>query len=208
MARPHSLKQVAAALIAILAVFSFAAAVFPVSASAKNQSNAKLDAVAADVARRPLTVWCETSWTDWLSMVAAKNLNSGEATGEDVNGFTAMDEQVVYVSPRQCETLTAAIEFGHEQLGSYYLASAMLTLVHEAVHQRGIADEGITDCTALSLLPRVATRFFGYHATDRVTVRVHGQLVRRTVANPAFADLLDFARAWHRSKPAAYQGRC
>ncbi|MEP6978788.1 MAG: hypothetical protein ABI948_12120, partial [Thermoleophilia bacterium] len=64
-----------AALIAILAVVSFAAAVFPVSASANNQSNVKLDAVAAHVARHPVSVWCETSWTDWLSMVAAENLN-------------------------------------------------------------------------------------------------------------------------------------
>jgi hypothetical protein len=207
MARPHPLGYATLAIVATLCAFLLAAAIAPAPAFAANRSSARLDAVAADVAGHPVTVWCETSWASWLTTVAAEDPGSGVAA-EDVNGFTTMDRPVVYVSPRQCETLSAATEFGHQRVGSYYLASAMLTLVHEAVHQRGVTDEGVTDCTALSLLPRVATRFFGYHATARVTVRSHGRLVQRTVTDPALTDLLAFAKGWHRSKPAAYQGRC
>jgi hypothetical protein len=208
MTRPRPRARLSALIAATLAACAFSAAVSPAPASAQNQPNAKLDAVAADVAGHRSTVWCETSWPDWLATVAREDPSSGEIAAEGVNGFTVIEKPVVYVSPRQCETLSAAIEFGHRQVGSYYLASAMLTLVHEAVHQRGVLDEGVADCTALALLPRVATRFFGYNATSRVVVRVHGRLVRRTVADSALADLLRFASAWHRSKPAAYQGRC
>ena len=35
--------------------------------------------------------------------------------------------------------------------GLYWLAGAALTLVHESIHQYGVSDEAVTECTALKV---------------------------------------------------------
>ena len=115
-----------------------------------------------------------------------------------------------------------------QSVGTYYAASAIVTLAHEAVHQRGIADEGLTDCTALPLVAGLAVKYFGITETvterylvpktikrtvtvakkkKTVTVRTTVQATR-TVPNPWFQQLKVDTVSWHKAKPAEYQGNC
>jgi hypothetical protein len=176
-----------------------------------------LDAIAGEVAGHPVPVYCEDSWAEWFAFSA----------GDGTAGFTRPGYSPwVYVSPRQCETLWALAN--HENVGTYYASSAILTLAHEATHQRGgtyavvgdPATEGRTDCAALPLVPTIATRWLGVPATiietyiAKVRRRVSKRWVlvavarERTVPNPYLTALAADALRWHRSKPANYQGGC
>lgn len=128
------------------------------AAIAGNSPHPTLDAVATAVAGKPVTVHCENSWYDWIVFFADQGIDGG-----GINGFTSMSRPVVFVSPRQCETLHALIN--REVVGTYYAASALLTLIHESVHQRGIRDEGLADCTALPLVPQFAASHFSVAPT-------------------------------------------
>lgn len=205
-------------LVIILAALALAA-----PAAAVNLPDPRLDQVATAVAGHPVTAWCETDDIAWNDMFAAYG-----DRGELVQGFTFIGTPVIYLSPKVCLTLRAAIYYGYREAGLYWFSGALLTLVHESVHQRGIPDEGVTDCTALSLLPSVATLFWGFHAkrTVRVAVptwkvvkrKVRGVWVRvpvrtvkvvtRKVADPDLPRLVAWATAWHEAKPAEYQGTC
>jgi hypothetical protein len=213
--------SVAVRLFALLAALVSVALAVPAAARAANWPDARLDQVAASVAGHPVDVWCEDSWADWI--------HAGDALAEDwtfVGGFTDPSVTTVYVSPRQCETLHALLD--GEVVGTYYAASALLTLAHESVHQRGVTNEGEAECTALPLLEDIAVNHFGVPRTvsepyqakvvktvvrrvngERVAVRVTITVVRyRTVPNPWLARLTMDALRWHRSKPAEYQGNC
>jgi hypothetical protein len=189
------------------------------TASAENWKDNRLDTVASQIAGKPLAVHCESSWYEWI--------NAGEEQAEDwsvLAGFTFISEPVVYISPDLCETLHALLELGPRGVGVYHVAAAVQTLVHEAVHQRGVSNEGETDCTALSLVDDVAVRTFGYRRTERVpyTVttttrrKVGGrwvtsriQAVRyRQQPSQTLKDFHAMAVAWHKAAPPEYQGTC
>ena len=190
-------------------------------ASAGNWSHPTLDAVASEVAGKPVSVWCETHWSEWIHL--------GDDFGEDwsfLDGFTVLSQPIIFISPSHCLTLHAILD--REDVGSFLAASSLLTLAHEAVHQRGIQNEGETDCTALPLVPGLATRHLGIPATisesrtssrwkrvtrvvqgKRVTVRVRVTTVTyATVPNPYLARLADAALRYHRAAPPEYQGNC
>lgn len=155
-----------------LAVIGAALLIAP-AAHADNSPHPVLDAVATAVAGKPVTVYCENSWYDWIMFFADQGID-----GSGINGFTSLSRPVVYVSPRQCETLHALIN--REDVGTYYAATALLTLVHEAVHQRGVADEGMADCTALPLVPQLAASHFTIPATvaaQRIVTTQEQQIV-------------------------------
>lgn len=201
----------------LIVLFAAVAVLAPSVARAGDWHHSLLDAVASDVAGHPSYVYCEDSWPEWYYFGFSQN----------VGGVTAPGRTLwVFVNPRQCETLQALAN--HEDVGSYYAASALLTLVHEAVHQRGgvyanpadPAVEGLTDCTAIPLIPSIVSRFFGIPATISqsysvtLSKRVKGKLVRwveirfRQVPNPWMSMLVRDVLRWHRIKPAQYQGNC
>jgi hypothetical protein len=204
-----------------IAIAVIAAGVHAGVATASNQSNAVFDQIATEVAGKPVAVHCEDDWYPWIKYFEEDGLN-----GTGVNGFTFSEAPVVFVSPRQCETLWAL--HTRQSVGTYYAASAIFTLAHEAVHQRGIADEGLTDCTAMPLVAGIAVKYFGI--TETITERyLVPRTIRRTVTvarkkktitvrttvpatrvipNPWFEQLKSDTLEWHEAKPAEYQGTC
>ena len=205
--------------VAVAAAASLALTV--ATATAVPRTNAPLptlDAVASAVAGKPVSVWCETRWADWIHV--------GDSIQDDwsfVNGFTVPSDPTIYLNPAICETLHAVL--GREDVGLYHASLAIHVLVHEGVHQRGSSDEGVTDCTALSLFKDVAIRWFGFTATEdeaytttarrRVKVApgrfatVRQTVVRhRQVPSRRLARAYDYAVRWHRSAPREYQGTC
>lgn len=184
------------------------------ASAAPAPDNATLDAAASWVAGHPVTVSCELDWPTFLSEAQAHGL-----TG--VGGFTTYLQDgstVVYVAPDVCEQLLALD--ARKDVGTFFAADALLTLAHESVHQRGVADEGVADCTALSLVKDMAIRFFGIPATTTMSAvkqvwkRLNGRRVHvptmytRTIANPFVARLQTDAELWHQAKPQPYQGGC
>ncbi|MDE2098614.1 MAG: hypothetical protein KGL39_15275 [Patescibacteria group bacterium] len=181
------------------------------AAQASNSPDLTLDTAASYVAGHAVTVWCETDWAAWLSMEQQNGVS-------EAGGFTHIGTPVVYVAPDVCEELHALID--RRDVGSFFAADAVLTLAHEAVHQRGVADEGAADCAALSLVKDVATTFFGIPKTvpqryiELATRRVAGKRVRvptlktRQIINPYLVQLQQDAQLWHDAKPAAYRGSC
>lgn len=198
------------------------ALVWASASTAANRPHPLLNQISSEVAGKPITVWCETSELDW----GAYELRVGAA----LYGFTFLNQPVTYLSPATCNTLHFALTYGYKEVGIIYLANAVTTLVHEAVHQRGITDERVTECTALPLVMPTMEKYFGLTRTipelqNRVvtftrtvrrkvrgrwvTVRVKTQkVVTETVQmdNPAYARTLAWVTAWHNSLPAQYQG--
>jgi hypothetical protein len=161
-------------LTAVLAVCALA---FTASATAGNWQDGKLDQIASSVAQRPVSVWCESSESDWI--------HTGDHFGQNWDslfGFTSLTTPVVYVNPRECATLHALV--GGEDVGSYWGSIAMLTLIHEATHQRlSSGDEALVECSALKLLPTVAQAGFSVPTTV-----AQKYVASRTVASRARQD--------------------
>lgn len=204
----------ALALISAVVVLALSCAGTAVSA---NNPNPRLDAAASFVAGHPVTVWCETSWASWLQMTGGVS---------DASGFTNPSQSsVVYVDPQVCLTFEMILAGSNvEDVGGSYTSQALLTLAHEAEHQKGLTDEGQTDCAALPLVPTLATQFFGVPKTITQTVTAYrtisvrvGKAKRRiresytktvSAPNPYVTQLATDAEGWHKLKPPAYQGSC
>lgn len=208
-----------AVLIAALAALTLAGTA--AASTAGNWQDSRLDAAASSIAGHPVNVWCEMSWGDWI--------HAGDYAGQDfgvVLGFTYLDSPTIYISPAQCDTLHALLN--NEFVGSYHASLALLTLAHESVHQRGIADESVTECTALPLVPGLAEDYFGFPATiqqtkivsytktvvrrikgQRVVIKIRAQkAVKVTVPDPWLKWIADDAQRWHNSLPAQYRVGC
>jgi hypothetical protein len=194
-------------LVAVIAALALAS-----PAAASNWPDGRLDQIASDVAAKPVSVWCESSESDWI--------HTGDYYNEDWDslfGFTVLSQPRVYINPRECLTLHA-FEQGAD-VGSFYASIAMLTLTHESLHQRlNSGNEALVECNALKLLPDVAVRDFHVPATvaqsylASVKKRVGGKLVNyrvlrvRQVPNPYLNALLSNARGWDSTLPDSYHG--
>lgn len=180
------------------------------AAAAANYPSPVLDAAASAVAGKPVTVWCEMDPSAWATMIPAGV--------SEVDGFTHVGgEPVLYLSPQVCMELHAILD--RDNVGTFFAAQGIEALAHEAVHQRGITDEGETDCAALTQVVTVAERL-GITATVRKSFigyakrLIAGRHVRvpvlksRTLPNPFLTGLQVDARRWHEARPPAYQGSC
>jgi hypothetical protein len=131
-------------------------------AVAANRPDPRLDAAASWVAGRAITVRCETDQAVW----------DGEAGGPAAPGYTRSGYyeggQLVNIGPWACLRLHSALD-KHGSVLLPELAQAMHTLAHEAIHARGLQDEGETDCVSLELVDEVATGWFGFSRTEIVT---------------------------------------
>jgi hypothetical protein len=193
-------------------------------ARAGNQPHPTLDAVASEVAGRPVTVRCENSEGEWTATVAAI-AGSPPRAGGYVHG---VDSTVVYLAPSECLPLHHALSADYKRAGIYPLTSSLLTLAHEAVHLRGITDEGVAECTALPLVPELAVKYFGVprsvtQTSKRIVQkwvyrRVKGKRTRVRVSvavktsvqipNPDLGVIEETALELHRGRSAEYQGNC
>jgi hypothetical protein len=189
-----------------LAMLSTLAAVLAGTASASNAPDARLDQIATTVAGHPVSVWCETSWQDWV------DVERQLPDSPDLYGFTSPSRSnVIFVQPTVCETLHVLLDNSYYDTGDYWTAIALHTLVHESLHQRGISDEGATDCAALSIDPSVDSAFVSKTYTYTRWVRVRNRVVKRkiTAANPDFTRVIAWQHWFHNNAfPPQYRGGC
>jgi hypothetical protein len=204
-------------VIVSLAVISAAMAA---KANAANWQDSRLDSVASIVAGHSVSVYCEDSRAEWVDIERAMG-NSGD----DLGGFTWLpgaadpfgNYNTVYIQPESCDALHVfgynwGTNGGAMDAGMYWFAQAVAILTHESVHQRGIADEGLTECTSYHLLPQVYVNQFNIKRTVSVktVAKVRGKFrtVYKRVANPILARLLVWNKAIHNTMPAEYRTYC
>ena len=190
------------------------------AANAANSPHPTLDAVATEVAGKPVSVHCETNEAQWRYW----------ENGSILHGFAYPSRPIVDIAPRHCNTLRFALTYGYREVGITWLSDAVATVVHEAVHQRGIRDECQTEKIAMSLTMSVAERHFGLTQTEPETrhyTKTLTKVLRRKIAgrwrlvrvptqvavsesvqapNPDYARFQQWMMAWHSTLPAEYQG--
>jgi hypothetical protein len=111
-----------------------------------------LEPAASYVARKPVAVQCASSVASWTEWVASNG-------GSSANGSAQPGDTVMYLSPQVCSYLRGWQRGRPVALVS--LGPSLLVLTHEAVHLRGLSDEGTVDCDATHEMVAVAQRFFG-----------------------------------------------
>lgn len=187
------------------------------AATAADWHSGRLDAVASWVAGHSVSVYCEDSRAEWVDVERWMGLD-----GDALAGFTWLPGQAdpfgnwntVYIQPSACEALQVYAGQGWgttraaNDAGLRPLAKAGSTLVHEAVHQRGIGDEGQTECTAFQLMPRLWTSQFGVKPYIWAWVKVRKRMVHRLVPSPTYTRLMSWTKAAHAALPAAYRSVC
>lgn len=200
----------------MLVLAAAAALAITAGAGAQNIPHPTLDAIASSVAGKPLSVWCENNDADWDHRIAA----AYGQPGYTVLGFTRPGvEPVAYLAPQICTSLQIALRDGPHAAGLAPLALALLTLLHESVHQRGILDESVTDCTALALVGTYAISVRVFPTVPMLQQgfrwqRIRGKRVRVPTVelvdapNPDVGLFVAWAAFWHSLKPSNYQGAC
>jgi hypothetical protein len=193
---------------AVVLLLILYAVLFPQGAHAANQPHWKLDAAVTAVAGKPVAAFCEVDSEHWADRIRT---NFGPAQSPSLLlGYTLLSNPIVYLSPRVCIALKQALERGITLAGAYPVSLALNTLAHEAVHQRGVINEAVTECLANRYVRTLAVAHFGVpvKVTVKRIVRVSGRLVTRTVmvANPLLTRLTELAKYWTSTKPAQYRG--
>jgi hypothetical protein len=187
------------------------------AATAADWHLARLDAVASSVAGHPVSVYCEGSRAEWVDVERHMGFD-----GDSLAGFTfnpGVDDpfgnlNMVYIEPSACEALHVYSAMGWGAIGAANdaglrpLGTAGLTLVHEAVHQRGVSDEGQTECAAYRMMPTLWTSQFGVKPKIWTWARVGRRMVHRFVANPTYTRLMAWTKADHNSLPSQYRTVC
>lgn len=144
------------------AAAALGAAVLAVGASAAGQRLAGaegfyrarvLEPAAGYVAGKPVEVWCAAATSGWRAFVTAK-LGAGTLA----NGWTVAGTSSIYLSADVCPPLRGALRGEPQYVPA--LAATIEAITHEAIHDRGELDEGVTDCDAMHEMPGVAVRFF------------------------------------------------
>ena len=150
------------------------------------RESARLTPIASGVTGRPVTVWCARTPAIWRDTVVPLYPGQRWAT---LNGYAMVNEPATYLAPWVCQTLEGWLR-GKSAPTPEVLGRRLLTLVHEAIHLRGILDEGVTDCTALSLVPGVA----------RASFRIRSAKVLHAVVRAAQDE--------HNESPVKFRGSC
>jgi hypothetical protein len=143
----------------------------------------RITAIASQVAGRPVDIYCEVR-EDW-------EVDPVQAVAPDAWGYTRFDPATglplyAALEPRTCGYLLLLIQDPNErsglrgQEGYYGEARALLSLLHEANHLRGLRSESAAECRALSAV-RTHARALGADARHvaklvRLARRVHGLL--------------------------------
>jgi hypothetical protein len=162
--------------------FAVAILALPVAWVIERQDRAalqsRLSAVATEIAERPVGVRCP-GW--WGRLLSPADTNAG-AVQVDADGRVADHTELRKVT---CAELEAVLEGGREEQLACAARStscgddvqrtawAVNTLAHEAIHLRGILDEGITECYAVQHVALAAQRLGATPAQARNLALLH-----------------------------------
>jgi hypothetical protein len=146
----------AGSLAAMSLLVGFATAQPPAELRGGDQSRVEpqFGQIATSLAGKRVEARCWSS-ADWGPALRAARLNTGEHT----LGFAGIGGNRVNLAPDVCSAL---VDLANEHVrptdesNRLLLASAVVTLTHEAQHSTGIAQEAVAECNAIQLAHRTA----------------------------------------------------
>ena len=130
-------------------------------------------------------VYCARSDAAWAQFIEA---TFHDEVPDQVAAVTLIRDRAAFMTHEVCRPLELWVR--GRRVDRYVFAVAAYIFTHEAMHQRGIADEGIADCRAVRLFPRVLCNRFG----------VRNATARR--------ELVSYVRRQRPYLPAEYQSAC
>lgn len=165
----------------------------------------RINAIVTQAAGKLASATCFFDAEAWDAQVQGATFN--QRRGSTVGGYAYPGTTVAYLGPQACYALYDVFTGGVVKAGLNPTAYGLLTVLHEAVHLRGVINEGETDCTALGLFKSYLDDL-GVPATVSKAVNVKGRYVLRRVANPHIKLLGIYAQAVHDRRPLEYRGNC
>lgn len=111
-------------------------------------------------------VYCARTAIDWSEFVASQG-HSGR-----IEGLTDSAQKLTYLPPASCRTLENHLR--GRKVGWFALGFAAQTLVHEAMHLRGIRDEFQAECQALREVPKWLRTRFGITRAQPLRLAMRG----------------------------------
>ncbi|HEY6605296.1 MAG TPA: hypothetical protein VIZ44_03045 [Gaiellaceae bacterium] len=218
---------------------SAAALVFAVTAQASSKQlwySARVDQIAGNIAGKSVQVLGEDDWNEWASFLPGEDPRAVLGFTYPLAGSSSVLYHKIFINPDLWPMLSNAAVSGAERSGSsrYMTAVAIMSLTHEAYHQRLISlDESRVNACALKAFPEVLSREFGVQPTVttsnsvpsqvriRYRVRYHHRWVYRyrwktvwrsvtsTAPNSVFNEYVADAQDFYSHQPPPYNaGTC
>jgi hypothetical protein len=161
---------------------SAAALVFAVTAQASSKQlwySARVDQIAGNIAGKSVQVLGEDDWNEWASFLPGEDPRAVLGFTYPLAGSSSVLYHKIFINPDLWPMLSNAAVSGAERSGSsrYMTAVAIMSLTHEAYHQRLISlDESRVNACALKAFPEVLSREFGVQPTVTTSNRVPSQV--------------------------------
>ena len=95
---------------------------------------------------------------DWAQLMREESTFTGGQLGLGTLGFAGINGSRVNLAPQVCAQLVELAYGGARRVNRYALATAVVTLSHEAQHSKGIAREAEAECYAIQVAQRVASQ--------------------------------------------------
>jgi hypothetical protein len=213
--------------------------VFAVTAQASSKQlwySARVDQIAGNIAGKSVQVLGEDDWNEWASFLPGEDPRAVLGFTYPLAGSSSVLYHKIFINPDLWPMLSNAAVSGAERSGSsrYMTAVAIMSLTHEAYHQRLISlDESRVNACALKAFPEVLSREFGVQPTVttsnsvpsqvriRYRVRYHHRWVYRyrwktvwrsvtsTAPNSVFNEYVADAQDFYSHQPPPYNaGTC
>jgi len=161
---------------------SAAALVFAVTAQASSKQlwySARVDQIAGNIAGKSVQVLGEDDWNEWASFLPGEDPRAVLGFTYPLAGSSSVLYHKIFINPDLWPMLSNAAVSGAERSGSsrYMTAVAIMSLTHEAYHQRLISlDESRVNACALKAFPEVLSREFGVQPTVTTSNSVPSQV--------------------------------
>jgi hypothetical protein len=222
-----------------LVIATAAALAFAVNAQASSKqlsSSQRVDEIGSNIAGTSVQVLGEDDWNEWASFLPGVDSRVVLGVTYPFAPSSSVLFHKIFINPDLWPMLSKAAAGRAESSGeSRYLAAvAILSLTHEAYHQRlASLDESRVNACALKAFPDVLDREFGVHPTVSTTksvpsrvrvryrVRVNKRWVYRyrwktvsrtvtsTAPNSVFREYVRDARDFYTQQPPPYNaGTC
>jgi hypothetical protein len=95
---------------------------------------------------------------DWGQLMREESTFTGGQLGAGTLGFAGINGNRLNLAPEVCAGLVDLAYHGARRVDDYALATAVVTLSHEAQHSKGIAREAEAECYAIQVAQRTATQ--------------------------------------------------
>ena len=146
----------------------------PVIAGVSRVSRVELrfGGIASALAGKDVEARC-WSRRDWAHLMREESTYTGGQLGPGTLGFAGISGNRINLAPDVCAALVRRAYSGERQVNDYALATAVVTISHEAFHSKGVAQEAEAECYAIQVAHRTAMRLGAARNEAASLVRVY-----------------------------------